>query len=281
MSKKRPSFKSIQSFLAYTADVETVDKDARTPLHDAARAGTEESRLIVVRLLERGADVKAVDKDGRTPLHDAARVGTADVWPIVRMLVLEGADIHAADQSSHKPLDFDALPPCPPTDPQLSFFTGETSWRGLRTWRMCDGFIENVLSVSRPDAQSHCFVARTVSAFVEEFYAPYGVDLLQWIKNICQDGHAAEFTSTAATAARKFRTMVTLASPSRSFSSGYASFLCLTGYLKAERLFWTIVSDSAALAEDIKAALRWILSVLESPFDDNEHEGIFTGHQVH
>jgi ankyrin repeat protein len=55
------------------ADVNAVDKDGRTALHDAARAGLED---IIRELISRGANVKAVDKDGWTALYDAARVGS-------------------------------------------------------------------------------------------------------------------------------------------------------------------------------------------------------------
>ena len=57
------------------ADVKAVDRDGRTPLHDAARTGWG---YAVSLLIEAGADVKAVDKDGRTPLHDTTRAGSGD-----------------------------------------------------------------------------------------------------------------------------------------------------------------------------------------------------------
>ncbi|KAE8386173.1 ankyrin repeat-containing domain protein [Aspergillus alliaceus] len=51
------------------ADINAVDKDGRTPLHDAIRVGVEN---VACLLIDRGADINATDKDGRTPLHDAA-----------------------------------------------------------------------------------------------------------------------------------------------------------------------------------------------------------------
>ena len=51
---------------------------SQIPLHNAARVGSQDTAR---RLLLEGADVKAVDKDGRTPLHDAACAGLKKLIP--------------------------------------------------------------------------------------------------------------------------------------------------------------------------------------------------------
>ena len=80
------------------ADVKAVDKDGRTALHDAARAGSKDT---VHQLIYEGADVKAVDKDGRTALHDAAR---ADSVNTILLLIDEGADVKAVDKDGRTAL---------------------------------------------------------------------------------------------------------------------------------------------------------------------------------
>ena len=89
---------TIRKLLEKGIDVKVVDKDGRTPLHDAARTGSKDT---VRWLLEKGADVRAIDKDGRTPLHDAARGGSDDT---VRSLLEKGADMRAIDKDGRTPL---------------------------------------------------------------------------------------------------------------------------------------------------------------------------------
>jgi len=73
------------------ADSNTPGPDGLTPLHVAARAGSE---LIVRMLLAHGANPKATHAQGRTPLHEAACRGKIAV---ARMLIEAGADVSAAD----------------------------------------------------------------------------------------------------------------------------------------------------------------------------------------
>ena len=80
------------------ADVKAVDKDGRTALHDAARAGAEHT---IHELISGGADIKAVNKDGRTALHDAAHAGSANS---ILLLINEGADIKAVDKDGRTAL---------------------------------------------------------------------------------------------------------------------------------------------------------------------------------
>lgn len=54
------------------ANVNAVDNNGRTPLHDAVSMG----HWYIVDLIEKGADINAMNNDGRTPLQDAARAGS-------------------------------------------------------------------------------------------------------------------------------------------------------------------------------------------------------------
>lgn len=88
----------IASLLQGTIEVNRVDEDGRTLLHDAAQMNA----LAVVRvMLERGADVNKQDAQGITPLHLAARSGHAEV---VSVLLKHNVDIDARDEFAQTPL---------------------------------------------------------------------------------------------------------------------------------------------------------------------------------
>jgi ankyrin repeat protein len=92
--------KIVEALIERGIDINTVDKDGLTPLHEAAGSGHVE---VVNTLIKKGANVKAVSKDGITPLHCAAL--SSDNKEIVEILVKEGADVNALlDESMITPL---------------------------------------------------------------------------------------------------------------------------------------------------------------------------------
>ena len=74
-----------------------------TPLHDAARSGSEQ---VVAMLLNGGAKVNDRDAYGNTPLHLACRESREGV---ARLLVDKGADVNAANSAGSTPLHEAAL----------------------------------------------------------------------------------------------------------------------------------------------------------------------------
>lgn len=78
----------------------TTDRDGNTYLH-VATDQSDDARLVKA-LLAVGLDVNQVNADGRTPLHDAARRSRAEM---TRALLIAGADPTMLDSDSKSALD--------------------------------------------------------------------------------------------------------------------------------------------------------------------------------
>ncbi|MDX5495776.1 MAG: ankyrin repeat domain-containing protein [Wolbachia endosymbiont of Nomada marshamella] len=96
--------KIVEALIERGIDINTVDKDGLTPLHEAAGSGHVE---VVNALIKKGANVKAVDKYGNTPLHLAASHYSDE--GIVKALIENGADVNAKNQDRCTPLHYAAL----------------------------------------------------------------------------------------------------------------------------------------------------------------------------
>ncbi len=81
----------VQLLLKHKARVDARDRQGRSALHEAARAGHAE---IVGALLAAGADVQASDGEGRTPWLEAARGGHL---PVIERLLPARPELHVAD----------------------------------------------------------------------------------------------------------------------------------------------------------------------------------------
>jgi ankyrin repeat protein len=100
MSAMRGETGAIEMMLKMGAEVDSRDKDRKTPLHDACLKGHVETARL---LLDHGAKIDARDHDGVTPLHDAALGGHAKM---VELLLERKADKDARDSSGLTPLDY-------------------------------------------------------------------------------------------------------------------------------------------------------------------------------
>jgi ankyrin repeat protein len=88
----------VRELLAHGADPNTVDKNGRTPLMEAAFGGYTDTVRV---LLDYGAHVDAVDLVGWTPLFWAAFSRRTDT---VRVLTAKGADVNFRDNQQRTPL---------------------------------------------------------------------------------------------------------------------------------------------------------------------------------
>lgn len=80
------NYKNIVSLLVKKGDVNTINRNGETPLHNACWTGQIE---IVQVLLDYGANSNMQNDHGETPLHWASRMGYYDV---VKQLLQVGAD---------------------------------------------------------------------------------------------------------------------------------------------------------------------------------------------
>ena len=92
----------MQALLDSGASVDVRDGKRRTPLHGAAKGGSE--RVVNV-LLEAGADAASCDWDEVTPLHLAARGGSCGA---VKAILDAGADLEARSNKGSTPLHWAA-----------------------------------------------------------------------------------------------------------------------------------------------------------------------------
>ena len=90
--------KTVSLLITADADVNTNDKDGRTPLHEAAING---HTVAVKLLIEKGADVNKADEDGKTPLYKAFEKGHTE---IAKLLIAAGADVNKANKNGITPL---------------------------------------------------------------------------------------------------------------------------------------------------------------------------------
>jgi ankyrin repeat protein len=99
MAVSQDSRAIVMALLDAGADVNARSKYDNTPLHDVA---TSELSAYVTALLEAGADIKARNTRGDTPLHLAAFDGTPDK---VLALLDAGADGGAKNDDNETPFD--------------------------------------------------------------------------------------------------------------------------------------------------------------------------------
>jgi ankyrin repeat protein len=92
------STEHIQQSLDTGADVNARDKDRLTPLHYAAKHGTQEACAM---LLDSGADANAKDKFGSTALMEASSKGNIGICAV---LISKGADVNMKDNVGSTPL---------------------------------------------------------------------------------------------------------------------------------------------------------------------------------
>jgi len=93
----------IDLVLSAGANVNSRDKEQRTPLHVAVWGG---GGRVAEILLEHGADVNATDRSGTTPLHMAAQKLNAEAC---KLLLQHGADHNVRERHGDTPLHVAAL----------------------------------------------------------------------------------------------------------------------------------------------------------------------------
>lgn len=156
--------------------------------------------------------------------------------------------------------------------------------------------MDDVLTISRSKhPQSHCYVAKSVSEFLSEYYPAFGLEILNWITNVCRQCQEMEKN----TKLRDSVSVTTTFSPSlphrfneRLAETGTtsrqilmerkkipttqeamvknATYATITGRLETELLRWELSTNSQQFASEVKSALSWTLSALRCQPQDAE-----------
>jgi ankyrin repeat protein len=85
----------VKSLLTNGADIESRDRDKRTPLLNAV-SGSDVSKKLIQFLIDNGADVNAKDANGYSSLHFCAQ---ANMIEIAELLIANGAIVSRHDET--------------------------------------------------------------------------------------------------------------------------------------------------------------------------------------
>ncbi|KAI9731533.1 MAG: hypothetical protein M1834_004653 [Cirrosporium novae-zelandiae] len=175
----------VKTLLESGADINIFDK--KLALQTAIRDGHES---IVKLLLENKAEVKAMLAarfNDKTALQVAAENGHE---LIVKILLANGADINAVNNTTLQIAAKRGHESIVKLLRQLSNFTHNTIlevfWEGLEFYQQCNGALGDVLTITRTHPKRHCYIAKLVSAFLDEYYPSFGQQLLTWITTLCE-----------------------------------------------------------------------------------------------
>lgn len=166
----------------------------------------------------------------------------------------ERSRLKMAQNGSNNPTE--ASPPRP-----LHFeYNGILVWEGLETYENCGEAMGDVLTISRSnDPLSHCYIARSVSEFLSEYYPAFGMKIICWITELCRQCKML-----------KVNTRRTVSPLVEEIMIEGAANATMKGRLEAGKLRWELSTNSQQFASRVKSALSWTLSALRCQPQDAE-----------
>ncbi len=180
------------------------------------------------------------------------------------------------------------IPAWLPPSPLYFEYNGNLFWEGLETYENCGEVMSDVLTISRSNyPQSHCYIARSVSEFLSEYYPAFGLKILYWITELCRQCKVLETDKRLGDSVSE-TSGISQRGPHRfnegMTESGTANRYILTerkefplvqevmvkdatsalikGRLEAGQLRWELSTNSQQFASEVKSALCWTLSAL-------------------
>lgn len=138
--------------------------------------------------------------------------------------------------------------------------------------------MSDVLTISKSNyPQSHCYIARSVSEFLSEYYPAFGLGILNWITKVCRQcqGQSGphrfnQGLTESGTASRHILTERKEFPPVQEVMVKDATCATIIGRLEAGQLRWELSTTSQRLASEVKSALSWTLSALRCQPQDAE-----------
>lgn len=147
-------------------------------------------------------------------------------------------------------------------------YNGKLVWEGLETYKHCEGVMSDVLTISKSNyPQSHCYIARSVSEFLSEYYPAFGLGILNWITKVCRQcqGQSGphrfnQGLTESGTASRHILTERKEFPPVQEVMVKDATCATIIGRLEAGQLRWELSTTSQRLASEVKSALLDVIS---------------------
>lgn len=222
---------------------------------------------------DKGSDSEAVSEDLQQSLNDSDQGSLKNRTPALALRDSGGslnglrplldADTGAADKDRREPLLHAVRARPTPISKGFVEYTGSFVWKGLETYKKCDGAMSDILTISgSTSSNDHCYMAKSVLEFLTEYYPAFGLDILNWITEICKRCQELETTTSLQDSAG------TRSNMSQEVVEMNATYAIIKGYLEAGTLIWAISTNSEELASDMKSALSWALSALQSQPQD-------------
>ena len=242
---------AVKELLDRGANIRAVDRNGRTALHGAAAAG---SSSVIGNFLRLGAYVNAVDKNGRTALHEAARAGSENtVWE----LLLKRANIDMVDKNRRTARDEIRPGSGEVIETMLSApirYTWKVNKDGATVHKECGGAIGDILTISKIHPNGHCYIARSVSEFLKEFYPAFGEQILDWISKVYKN--LGDHTRVRKAEEQLVNDIcITL--------SKHPKRALVMARLEPQHLTLRILATCKEFALEVKSALSWMFASLQ------------------
>lgn len=191
---------------------------------------------------DKGSDSEAVNEDLQQSLNDSDQGSLKNRTPALALRysgdslnglrLLLDADTGAADKDRREPLLHAVRARSNPISKDFVEYTGSLVWKGLETYKKCDRAMSDILTISGSTSSNG---------------------------KRCQE---LETTTSLQDSAG------TRSNMSQEVIEMNATYAIIKGYLEAGTLIWAISTNSEELASDMKSALSWALSALQSQPQD-------------
>jgi hypothetical protein len=138
-----------------------------------------------------------------------------------------------------------------------------------KAFRYCNKAVGEVLTISKTCSQGHCYIARSVSGFLQEFYPAFEGRILAWITNIYDELQTDIREESSGSNTERRQKQFKPVSVTLSNRNPVEFAMIETTYTQTLNL--EVLATSGEFALEVKSALKWTFAVLQ------EHKGSWEG----